>query len=156
MCALARFCPIGDARPTRLFTGERYIYVTTTILDAWGWERAGCPGSPLDHAVLFRVARPGGTHLCLRRTLSPTSQKHERIGSDAPNWGRCAHRDRLFRLSLSSDHYPAGAYLTPGRNGPGQFSQPQYRPGLHRGGHLPRSSACVGGLVLVRPETWKA
>src|SRR5260370_8727312 len=53
---------MGEAITTILFTGERYLYVTTTILDAWGWERAGCP---LDHAVLCRVARPGGTHVCL-------------------------------------------------------------------------------------------
>src|SRR5258708_3038886 len=54
-------------------------------------------------------------------------------------------------LSLPFDHFPAPADLTPGRNGPGQFSQPQYRPGLHPCGRLLRGGAVVGSLVLVWP-----
>src|SRR6266849_424436 len=82
-------------------------------------------------------------------------RKDERKVSDASNWWRCADRDGPSRLSLSPDHYPAAADLTPSRNGPGQFSQPQYRPGVHRSGHLLRGGACAGVLVLVRPETWE-
>src|SRR6266849_7725784 len=93
--------------------------------------------------------------LLFPRTPLLSSQKHERKVSDAPNWWRCADRDGLSRLSLSLDRDTATAGLTAGRNGPGQFSQPQYRPGLQRGGHLLRGGAGVGGLVLVQPETWE-
>src|SRR5260221_13869 len=89
----------------------------------------------------------------LPRTPLPFSRNYEGKVSDAPNWWRCTDRDGLSRLSLSLDHYPAAADLRAFRNGPGQFSQPQYRPGLQRGGHLLRGCAGVGGLVLVRPET---
>jgi hypothetical protein len=73
--------------------------------------------------------------------------------SDASNRWRCADGDGLSCLSLSLDHYPAAAALKAFRNGPGQFSQPQYRPGLHWGGSLLRGGTGAGGLLLVRPET---
>jgi len=59
----------------------------------------------------------------LKHASSATERK-ERTVLYASHWWRCADRDRLARLSLSSDHYPAAADFTPGRNGPGQFSQP--------------------------------
>jgi hypothetical protein len=54
-------------------------------------------------------------------TLLQLCGKDERKVSDAQNWWRCADRDGLSRLSLSPDHYPAGAALTAGRNATFQF-----------------------------------
>src|SRR5258707_446936 len=82
-------------------------------------------------------------------------REHERKVSDAPHWWHSADRDGLSLLSLSSDHYSAVARLTAGRNGSGQFSQPQYRTRLHWCGHLFRRSDGRGGRFLVWPKTTK-
>src|SRR5258708_36302360 len=46
----------GDMIPSMR---ERQTYATTTILDAWGREWAGCPGCDLYDTRLLRVSRPG-------------------------------------------------------------------------------------------------
>src|SRR5258708_12761 len=165
---LDRFCshlcqPEVCSLPSTARPCSRPLRAAITWLTAWLPPPAGVHTWPMERSSSFWERRSGtsgsSAAACARplpllrlfpRTLLPSSQKHERRVSDAPNWWRCAGGDGLSRLPLSSDHYPAAADLTAGRNGPGQFSQSPYQPGLHCGGRLLCGGAGVGGLVLVR------
>src|SRR5262245_49550350 len=86
-------CSIGDVLQ---FTGERYIYETTTILDAWRRQWADRLGCALDHAVLFRVSGPGWVPLCPGGRLLA----HRPLSGAAP--GRSAPADTPDRRAPSA------------------------------------------------------
>lgn len=54
---------------------------------------------------------------------------------------------------FQSHHYSAAANLASRWNDPGQFAQPPYRPGIHRGRHLLCRGPGVESLSPVWPET---
>src|SRR5260370_26419151 len=152
--------PVVRSSPSTASDCSRMPRAVITWLTAWLPHPPGARFWPMERSSFCWERRSGtsgstaGAHRrphLFSRTPLRLSGKDERKVSDAPHWWRCADRDGLSRLSLSPDHYPAAAALTPGRDGPRQFSQPQHRPRLHRGGHLLRGGAGVGGLVLVRP-----